>query len=248
MKFNTFQYKHFIINCLNEEEARKIIEEKFENEEYKTELTTDTPLIIDAGAHIGISVLYFKSVFPKSRIIAFEPEPNNFQLLEKNISVNNLTDVSTYNYALSNYEGEAVLLTPFDSPKRAYWGNTLRKELWGPDDPDTNEIRVQTIKLSTYINEKIDLLKLDIEGEETNVIKELEQAGKFPFIKNIVLEFHKTISNSSANNRLLLENILLRNDYLISTTKVDLLSHGLSRAFIDEYQVEYFLIRAKRSS
>ena len=43
-----------------------------------------TPLIVDAGANIGASVVYFAGIFPKSRILAIEPEKNNCALLRRN--------------------------------------------------------------------------------------------------------------------------------------------------------------------
>jgi len=49
---------------------------------------------------------------------------------------------------------------------------------------------VQCLKLSKFIHQQVDLLKLDIEGSELQVINELIQSKKIRFIKNIILEFH----------------------------------------------------------
>ncbi len=44
------------------------------------------PYIIDGGANIGLSALYFKRLFPQSRVVAFEPDPAIYQLLQCNMS------------------------------------------------------------------------------------------------------------------------------------------------------------------
>src|SRR5262249_62206976 len=52
-----------------------IYDQIFVREIYRFESSDDAPFIIDGGANIGASVLYFKKLYPKSRIIAFEPDP-----------------------------------------------------------------------------------------------------------------------------------------------------------------------------
>ena len=70
----------------------------------------------------------------------------------------------------------------------------------------TISISVKTEKLSRYINNHIDLLKMDIEGAEKEVLMELEKEDKLKYIKNIVIECH----NSNVSD------ILKRNDFDIS--------------------------------
>ena len=52
------------------------------------------PLVIDCGANIGVATLYFKTVAPEARVIAFEPEPTAYELLRENVERNRLTDVA----------------------------------------------------------------------------------------------------------------------------------------------------------
>ena len=49
--------------------------------------------IIDLGAHIGMTTLYFKRLFPQARLTAYEPIPANFVLLKKNVEENQLGNV-----------------------------------------------------------------------------------------------------------------------------------------------------------
>lgn len=78
MKYLEYKFDKYNILVRNIEEAQRIVNEKFEKEEYKFELKTETPFIIDCGAHIGITSLYFKKFFPKSEILAFEPDAGDY--------------------------------------------------------------------------------------------------------------------------------------------------------------------------
>lgn len=65
----------------------------FKNEIYYFKTEESAPFIIDGGAHIGTSIIYFKKLYPKSEIIAFEPDEHIFSLLNKNLQIDNLNDV-----------------------------------------------------------------------------------------------------------------------------------------------------------
>ena len=51
------------------------------------------PFIIDCGSHIGISVLYFKHIYPDAQVLSFEANPTVFKLLQKNIEQNHAQGV-----------------------------------------------------------------------------------------------------------------------------------------------------------
>lgn len=90
----------FKIYFRNKQELAKLEREIFVKEEYRTVFTKEDPLIIDCGGHIGVSVLYFKKISPLSRVIAFEPNLENFEILSKNVKVNRLTHVKLINAAV----------------------------------------------------------------------------------------------------------------------------------------------------
>jgi tRNA G46 methylase TrmB len=54
----------------------------------------ETPLILDCGANIGISVLNYRRKYPSAKIIAFEPDPTFLPVLKKNLETNQAADVS----------------------------------------------------------------------------------------------------------------------------------------------------------
>src|SRR5690348_5460731 len=61
------------------------VEEIFVDEVYKCNFNSAEPYIIDCGANIGLSVIYFKQKYPNAKIIAFEPDKFQFDNLLQNI-------------------------------------------------------------------------------------------------------------------------------------------------------------------
>ena len=83
-------------------------------EAYETQLVIERlqagDVFIDVGANIGYySVLASQLVAATGRIYSFEPDPNNFALLEKNVALNNLKNIECFNVALSDRDGEGEL-------------------------------------------------------------------------------------------------------------------------------------------
>lgn len=83
-----------------------LFKEIFVDNDYFFETDSAKPIIIDCGANIGISVLFFKFIYPDCSIVAFEPNPQAFKLLKKNVEQNNLKDIELHNLALTDKEGE----------------------------------------------------------------------------------------------------------------------------------------------
>jgi FkbM family methyltransferase len=166
--------------------------EIFVKEIYHFSTTNNKPFIIDCGSNIGLATLYFKMLYPKAEIIAFEPSRKCFQVLQKNISVNNLTNVTAYNKAVSNQEGSAS----FWDPSEGCGDGRASILVQGNNKFITT---VESVRLSDYITKPVDLLKMDIEGAEFMVFQELAQAKKLKLIKEIVLEYHHHIPNNDVD-------------------------------------------------
>jgi FkbM family methyltransferase len=173
----------------------RLFEEVFVVQPYDVDLPTDAS-IVDAGANIGLTLLYFKRRYPDAEVIAFEPEEANFQLLTANVEANGLGNVSLHRAALSDTSADSALLY-VETGKAGSVLGTLEQEL---GTPDAHEQRVAVVRLSDYVNEEIDLLKLDVEGWEDVVLKELTTSGRLSLIRSTVIECHQNASSGEVSS------------------------------------------------
>lgn len=82
-----------LVYIQNEELVSEQVTECFSNEAYFFESKKTCPLIVDIGSEQGISVLYFKHLYPKSKIVCFGVDERNELLFERNLRANNIKDV-----------------------------------------------------------------------------------------------------------------------------------------------------------
>ena len=180
----------FKVKFLDYSALSYLFREIFLGHEYYFVAKKDTPLIVDCGSNIGMSVLYFKMLYPDSRIEAFEPGKETYSSLEENIRNNHLNSVVTRNGALSNREG--VIDFYYDQDNTGSLIMSTRKERM-PKQKQS----VDALLLSKYMDEEVDFLKIDIEGAETEVVEELIKAGKLDLVDQMVIEYHHHIPGES---------------------------------------------------
>jgi FkbM family methyltransferase len=177
----------------NDCELEVIYDDIFRKNVYFFEANNSEPFIIDCGGHIGLAVLYFKSLYPRARILSFEPNPETFALLQKNIVQNDLRGVEAMNMALTRDGNEGAILYVGENFLRAWDStDTIEPNLW-VNMHEYRGIPVQSTRLSSYINERVDFLKLDIEGAEVAVLDELN--GKLSAVAALTLEYHQNPTN-----------------------------------------------------
>lgn len=157
---------------------------------YDFKSKTDSPFIIDAGANIGLATLYWKSIYPNARIIAFEPSKKVFEFLRKNVEDNGIRGVECVNKALSNTEGEIE----FTTNEGVSGSIVMAKNL-------PHSYKVGTVKLSVYITEEVELLKIDIEGAELDVLREIQH--KLFLVNRIFVEYHSFVHRQQELSQLL---------------------------------------------
>jgi FkbM family methyltransferase len=169
-----------------------LFNEVFMTGEYYFEPADKKPLIIDCGSNIGMSVVYFKKLFPESRIITFEANPKAFALLEKNISENKIQNVELNNIALYDKDTE---ISFFIGDNVGTLLGSVSAERGG-----SNELKVKACKLSDVLNkyDAIDLIKMDIEGAEENVIADLFESGTISKPKEYIIEYHHNMNNEKS--------------------------------------------------
>lgn len=162
---------------------------------YETKLSEKTPTIVDCGANIGLSILYFKKVFPYSKILAFEPDPRTFQLLEQNIKNNKLKDIQLFNNAVSEKK-EKLTLYSFNDFEGGP-GNTIDAKYIS--FKNKKEFEVEALPISALNLEKIDILKIDVEGAEGFIFKDLVKNKVLEKVKVLHLEYHYNYESDQNN-------------------------------------------------
>lgn len=189
---NTQQLYGYSLTYDNPQETLGIAKEIFKGNCYYFETDNPTPLIIDAGAHIGLASLYFKSLYPQAKIVAIEPNPNNFILLQQNLAQNQIDNIELFNLALWDRDGIRQFYLD-RTEDRWYSTSGFVKSAWNQRQK-SRSIQVATKPLSDFLNQEIDLLKLDIEGVEERVL--LSVGVRIRQVKHIIFEFHPTVNNS----------------------------------------------------
>lgn len=122
--------------------------------------------VLDIGADIGYYTLLFaKLVGNKGRVFSFEPIPKAKWFLDKNIEMNSLNNVSVLSFALFDKPGKVCLEDPFTKSKI----NTSKKTL------SENDIIVEMKVFDDWKSEegidRVDLVKIDVEGAELNILR-----------------------------------------------------------------------------
>lgn len=148
---------------------------------YKQELC-DRPYIIDCGANIGMSVIYMKNLYPNAEIVTFEPDDTNFGLLSKNVESFGFTNVKLCKEAV--WKENTTLLFSNESSM----GSKI-------ETSGTNTKEVKATRLKDYLTSSVDFLKIDIEGAEYEVLKDI--TSELHYVKNMFLEYHGTFSQNN---------------------------------------------------
>ena len=141
------------------------------------------PLIIDGGSNIGMSVLFFKALYPDARVLAFEPAAPAHRLLVANVEANRLADVEVHHAALGRENRVVPFYEDPDDPA-TFRMSTRRERIPG------GETTVEQRRLSGLLDGDVDLLKLDVEGAEDDVIDELVESGAMARVDQLVVEYH----------------------------------------------------------
>lgn len=172
----------------NKKEYHILKREIWNQEIYSFNTNRNCPNIIDIGSHIGISVLYFKNLYPNSKILGFEPNPISFEILKENIFNNGLDDVSIINKAVSSNNSSKDLY--IDNSNNNWESNSsLLKNSWNGKE-NTKKIRAQCTRLDKYTEslDVIDMLKIDTEGNEFDILN--SHKSILNKTENISVEYH----------------------------------------------------------
>jgi FkbM family methyltransferase len=156
------------------------------------------PVVLDLGANVGFAALYVKYLYPDAVVHAFEPDPDTVAMLRRNVARNGLRGVHVHAAAVSDAAGTAEFYV--DSRPGELTMGLLPQRLAGRDSLVRT---VPVIRLADFLADfpagtRIDLLKMDIEGYETEVFASLDRPGSLDRVNALVIEYHHLIPDRPA--------------------------------------------------
>lgn len=175
------------IEFIDRKQLWLMMEELLFSEEYYSELSRDDPYILDCGTNIGLAIYYFKHYYPNARIVGFEPWETAFECAVRNVERNGWKNVSIHHAAVGKKE-DVMQLTVVEE-------NSLAGSLTGRLDTlierkhwSKSVQNVKVVRLSDYIDCPVDFIKMDIEGLENDVVKEI--GDKLENVSRMFVEYH----------------------------------------------------------
>lgn len=198
LKMNTSNCRHTFCLRLPSSDVQTY-KQVFIDQEYDCMTKTPPKVIIDAGANIGLTSIYFANKYPDAKIIAIEPEQSNYDLLEENIAL--YPNIIPVHAALWN-KNEIINLI---DPGLGKWGFMTELKNSSENQRAKTCHDVMAITVDNIIQEhnlsKIDILKIDIEGAEREVF--FDTSSWIDKVDSIIIELHermKTGCNRSFYN------------------------------------------------
>jgi FkbM family methyltransferase len=167
-----------------------MFDEIFRRRLYDFAADSERPRVIDAGANIGLGVLFFKRLFPRASVTAVEADPAIFAYLADNVAAAGCHDVELINKAVWTCDTVIPFFSDGADAGRA-----------GHGGPGWTRRDVPTLALADLLDEPVDLLKIDIEGAETDVLE--HAADRLPNVKQLFVEHHSFVDQPQTLHRLL---------------------------------------------
>jgi len=203
-------YPGFACSVIDKSSFLAMHGEIFEREIYRFESKNPQPVIIDCGANIGLSAVYFKKLFPDAIVTAFEPDPKVFSALEKNVKAAGLSGVTLVKKGLGKSDAKKSFFSEGADGGRI------------SDGEEGDMISIDVTRLSPYLQKPVDFLKIDIEGSELEVLE--ESAGVLGNAANLFVEYHSFASRpqdlarileiiSAAGFRYYIESVGIRSEF-----------------------------------
>jgi FkbM family methyltransferase len=147
-------------------------------------------VFLDIGAETGIYTCMAAKSGAKE-VIAFEPNPNSFKLLKKNIERNDLSNVKVFDKAVSD-KNERVTFYP-----QGVYSSFYRQDNFKNSEP----ITVECIVLDDLLKDKkIDLIKMDIEGAESKALRGMKKLLQKNKDVKLIIEFSPVYFEAAKEN------------------------------------------------
>jgi FkbM family methyltransferase len=164
--------------------------------------------VVDIGGGIGDYTILAALVSPRNRVIAFEPTPSSFELLQHNLRLNGITNATALQQGIWSHAGDLEIDTSSGEPVQ--FTSRLADQKAGPGKTVVPAVTLAQALDANGINE-VDLLKMDCEGAEYPILYNTpaEALGR---IRRIVMEYH---DGPHGQTHLELERFLIERGYRV---------------------------------
>ena len=166
-------------------------------------------IVIDVGAHIGPYTLKAsKRIGLNGKVVAIEADPENFDILNRNVQLNKLTNVIALNYAAYSKEDKIRLyLLKVDKSSYTKYNTIMIDRAQYANEKNFVEVKANTLDYLLQSNgikhEQVNWIKIDVEGAEYDVLKGAKNILSESKDISLLIEIH----NLSTNNTTLYEPI-----------------------------------------
>ncbi|MFL6358544.1 MAG: FkbM family methyltransferase [Nitrososphaeraceae archaeon] len=171
LKFDVPKYGYKVYCPINKEDFA--IMSRHEDEIIRQFNTKQGDIVVDVGAHIGkYTIIASKRVGENGKVIAIEAHPGNYEILNRNIELNGLTNITTLNYAVYSKEAKIKLFLPDEKSNHTIY-NTLipTRAKDGEKFVEVNANTLDNLLQQNGISQEVNWIKIDVEGAEFEVLK-----------------------------------------------------------------------------
>ncbi|HYY50052.1 MAG TPA: FkbM family methyltransferase [Nitrososphaeraceae archaeon] len=178
LKFDVPTYGYKVYCPINKEDFA--IMSRHEDEIIDHFNTKQGDIVVDVGAHMGkYTIIASKRVGANGKVIAIEAHPGNYEMLNRNIKLNGLTNVTTLNYAVYSKESKIKLFLPDEESGYTMHHSVMfnylssKYPLQGKDNEKFIEVNANTLDNLLQKNGilQVNWIKIDVEGAEFEVLK-----------------------------------------------------------------------------
>jgi FkbM family methyltransferase len=172
LKFDVPKYGYKVYCPINKEDL--IVMSRHEDEIIDHFNTKQGDIVVDVGAHMGkYTIIASKRVGATGKVIAIEAHPGNYEMLNRNIKLNGLTNVTTLNFAVYSKETKIKLFLPGEKSNRTIYNTLISTR--ATDEEKFVEVNADTLddllQNNGISHTDINWVKIDVEGAELEVLK-----------------------------------------------------------------------------
>jgi len=194
------------------------IKHRFTPEErFLSNLNLKSKTLYDIGSHIGIFTIFFAKTSGKTgKVIAFEPNPDTYIKIKKNVELNGLDNVQILNVGIGDKQEIKTLVVRRNMPGTGSMEKNIQLHMLKERKAKSLQVKVYTLDGCIEANKlpKPDFIKIDIEGMEYNALLGMaETISKYK--PSIYIEIHGTDKESKIENIQRIVKFLVLRGYFI---------------------------------